>query len=133
MKYRGILRLTAIALTVGLISLGLSSKPRRQSASKASFTITTTDLCRNIRGYRGPVPVAVTFTGGKIKEIKILPNHETPSYFQRVERAGITAKFIGLTPAQAAVKKVDAVSGATLSSRALIQNIQTAAREAQKR
>ena len=75
----------------------------------------------------------MTFTNGKISGIKLLPNHETPSYFQRVERSGIVQQFIGLTPAQAEAKKVDAVSGATFSSRALIRNIQAAAREARKR
>ena len=133
MRHRGIIRLTAILLMAGLVSVGINSKPRKQASRKATFTITTTELCRDVRGYRGPVPVAVTFSGGKIKEIKILPNHETPSYFQRVERAGITAKYIGLTPKQAAAKQVDAVTGATYSSRALIKNIQAAAREAQKR
>ncbi len=113
-------------------ALCMNSKGRNQT-KQSTFTITTTELCRNIRGYRGPVPVSVTFSKGKITDIQLLPNHETPSYFQRVERSGLVKKFIGLTAKQAATKKVDAVTGATYSSQALIKNIQAAAREAQKR
>ena len=67
-------------------ALCMNSKGRNQT-KQSTFTITTTELCRNIRGYRGPVPVSVTFSKGKITDIKLLPNHETPSYFQRVERS----------------------------------------------
>ncbi len=127
-------RIIAIAGAALLIACGaLQAKQPRKARANASFTISTAELCRDVKGYRGPVPVSVTFTDGKISGIKLLPNHETPSYFQRVERSGIVQQFIGLTPAQAEAKKVDAVSGATFSSRALIRNIQTAAREARKR
>lgn len=125
---------TAVALILTALTwTGLSSKPRRQASAKATFTITTTELGRNVKGYRGPVPVSVTFSKGKITAVKPLANHETPAYWQRVEKSGICEKFIGLTPGQAATKQVDAVTGATLSSRALIENIRLAAREAKKR
>lgn len=126
-------RSLALSALLSLTCAGVWSKPRRQSTAKATFTITTTELGRNIRGYRGPVPVSVTFSGGKITEVKPLANHETPSYFRRVEQSGICNRYIGLTARQAATKQVDAVSGATLSSKALIENIRLAAREAQKR
>ena len=124
-------------LTVGALAAVMvfgsmtAAKPRKQSKANATFTITTTELGRNIRGYRGPVPVAVTFSNGKITAVKPLDNYETPSYFRRVEP--ICEKYIGLTAKQAATRSVDAVSGATLSSRALIENIRLAAKEAQKR
>lgn len=127
----GIIAMAGAAL---LLACGVAgAKQPRKSSAKSSFTISTTELCAGVRGYRGPVPVSVTFTNGRISDIKLLPNHETPAYFRRVQNSGIVKAYIGLTPKQAVGKKVDAVSGATFSSRALIQNIQAAAREAQKR
>lgn len=132
MRINTLLRTVMAGVLIAGAALCMNSKGRKQT-KQSTFTITTTELCRNIRGYRGPVPVSVTFSKGKITDIKLLPNHETPSYFQRVERSGLVKKFIGLTAKQAATKKVDAVTGATYSSQALIKNIQAAAREAQKR
>lgn len=124
--------LMSCLLLLAMSGLGVASG-RRQGSAKSTFTVNTTELGRGVRGYRGAVPVAVTFVGGRISEIKILPNYETPAYFRRVEQSGITAGYIGLTAAQAAARKVDGCSGATMSSRALIENIRIAAVEAQKR
>lgn len=127
-------KIIAMAGAALLIACGaLYAKQPRKGRANASYTISTAELCRDVKGYRGPVPVSVTFNAGKISDIKLLPNHETPSYFRMVEKSGIVQQYIGLTPKQAVARKVDAVSGATFSSRALILNIQAAAREAQKR
>lgn len=127
----GIIAMAGAALLLTCSVAG--AKQPRKSASKSSYTISTTELCSDVKGYRGQVPVSVTFTNGRISNIKLLPNNETPAYFRRVENSGIVQAYIGLTPKQAVSKKVDAVSGATFSSQALIQNIQAAARQAQKR
>ncbi len=129
MNFPTIAKATLAAAFCLLICMGIQSKPKKSS----TYTITTADLCRNVRGYAGPVPVAVTFSNNKIISIKALPNAETPAYFRRVEQSGIYKQWIGLTPKQAVAKKVDAVSGATFSSRALIENVRAAARAAMKK
>lgn len=72
-------------------------------------------------GYAGPVPLDIYVSEGRISDIKPLPNSETPSFFERA--SALFAGWIGKTPEEASVMKVDAVSGATYSSGAIIANV----------
>lgn len=74
-------------------------------------------------GYNGPVPVEILLKDGKILDIRPLPNKETPGFFNRVIQSGMLDKWKGLTPQEALGVKVDAVTGATYSSKALIANV----------
>lgn len=85
--------------------------------------INTSDLCKDISGYAGPVPVEIYITGEKIDSVKALENSETESFFERVTEAGLQDSWNGLTLSEASSKKVDAVSGATYSSNTLIANV----------
>ena len=51
-----------------------------------------------------------------------MENAETPSFLERV-KDGVIGLYIGKTPAEARSMQVDAVSGATLSSNAVIKTI----------
>ncbi|MDE6296671.1 MAG: FMN-binding protein, partial [Muribaculaceae bacterium] len=75
-----------------------------------------------VSGYAGKVPLDIYVSEGKIKEIKALPNAETPSFFERA--SALLDKWNGKTPEEAQKLKVDAVSGATYSSAAIIDNVQ---------
>ncbi|MBR6278949.1 MAG: FMN-binding protein, partial [Bacteroidales bacterium] len=55
---------------------------------------------------------------------KILENKETPSYLEKVERE-MLPKFRGINLSE--IPSVDAVSGATFTSRALSKNVEAAA------
>ncbi len=90
-----------------------------QSAGNA--VIHTEGMKGTIAGYAGPVPLDIYIIDGKISEIKALPNAETPSFFNRA--AELLSKWNGKTPAEALGMKVDAVSGATYSSSAIISNV----------
>ncbi len=96
------------------------------------MTISTETSGKNIIGYGGPVPIKIQITDGKITDIKALPNAETPDFFKSVEESGIYNNWLGKTPRQALATNVDAVSGATFSSRALIENVRLALTEADK-
>ncbi len=89
--------------------------------SDGSVVIHTDGMNGTIAGYAGPVPLDIYIADGKISEIKALPNAETPSFFSRA--AGLLCKWSGKTPAEALEMKVDAVSGATYSSAAIISNV----------
>lgn len=86
-----------------------------------NVTIHTAGLKGTINGYAGPVPLDIYIKDGTISEIKALPNAETPSFFERASTLFDT--WIGETPSQALEMKVDAVSGATYSSAAIIRNV----------
>ncbi len=83
--------------------------------------IHTADVPGTISGYAGPVALDIRISGGKISEITPLPNAESPSFFDRA--TVVLTNWRGKTPDEALEMKVDAVSGATYSSAAIITNV----------
>ena len=115
---------TIIIFAVALMTAASCSDPNMHKNSDGSFTIVTTELCKDIRGYNGRVPAEVTIKDGVIQDVKILENKETPSYLERVERE-MLPKFRGINLSE--IPSIDAVSGATFTSRALSKNVEAAA------
>lgn len=87
-----------------------------------NMTINTTTLAKDITGYGGNTPLEITVKNGIITDIKALENQETPSFFEQA--ATLLDKWKGKTVEEAKSMKVDAVSGATFSSKAIIGNMQ---------
>lgn len=85
--------------------------------------INTTDICKDVIGYGGPVPLSITITDGRIDSVAALDNAETPGFFKRVLEAGLLSRWNGLTPEEALNLQVDGVTGATYTSRAIIENM----------
>jgi len=107
-------------------SLGWSQeKPVQTKTVKPDGTvvINTTTIGKNILGFNDITPVEIYIKGGKVSSIKALPNSESPEYFDLVLSSKLLSKWNGLTPSAAADKKVDAVSGASYSSKAIIGNV----------
>ena len=78
-----------------------------------------------IQGYNGETPVMIAFSAKKkITGVYLLPNVETPRFAQRVEEAGLYKQWNGLSVKKARKKQVDTVSGATFTSRAVVQSVQ---------
>lgn len=94
-----------------------------RTTDDGQVVINTSSLAKDAIGYAGPTPVEIYIKDGKIEKIEPLENTETPRFFSRVLEAGILQKWNGLTPQQATSLEVDAVSGATYSSTALITNV----------
>lgn len=70
-----------------------------------------------IKGFNGPTPLFITLDAeGRIKDVGLLENQETPRFAQRVVEGGLYNSWDGLTPSEALKKEVDAVSGATYTS-----------------
>ena len=85
--------------------------------------INTTTLAENITGYGGPVPVEIYLTDGRIDSVRALPNTESPQFFAKLSAAGLPQRWNGKTLDEASAMQVDAVSGATFSSKAVIANV----------
>lgn len=83
----------------------------------------TRELAKDVMGYGGAIPLEIQMKDGRITAIKAERNAESPDFFAKVEE-GLMPKWNGLTPDEALQLKVDAVSGATLSSNAVIENVQ---------
>ena len=84
--------------------------------------INTTTLATDIEGYVGTTPVKVYIKAGKVLKVEALENEETPKYFDMVVK-GLLKKWNGLPVKTAEKSKVDVVTGATVSSEAVIENV----------
>lgn len=87
-----------------------------------SVRLNTTELGKDIVGYGGIVPLEITLQDGRVKSIRALANSESPDFF--TEASALLTKWNGKTIEDAQKMKVDAVSGATFSSKAIIGNVQ---------
>ena len=81
----------------------------------------STDLAKDITGYAGPTPLIITISGDTISGVELLDNNETPSYVNYVVSTGILNSWTGLNLNDAEALNVDAVSGATYTSKSIIR------------
>ena len=111
-------------LVAGTASLDARTK-KKASKSKASSTqvIYTGDIAKKVIGYNGPVPLNITIKNGVIENIEVLDNQESPGYLKRAT-AKVLPQYIGKTVAEAKKLDADIATGATYTSKAIIQNIQ---------
>ena len=99
-------------------------------SSKKTVVVDTTDLCKDVIGHHATPPVQITVVGGKIQSVVALPSDETPSYYENAVK--VLDAFNGMTVKKALQADVDAISGATMSSEALITNVKTGLKTLQK-
>ena len=84
--------------------------------------INTTSIGKNVEGYNGTTPLKIFIKKNKVVKIEALKNQETPKYFIKVKKA-LLDKWNGLKVKEAKNLKVDAVTGATYTSDAVIENV----------
>ncbi len=79
------------------------------------------------RGYGGPVPAAVAFSNdGSIIRVVMMNNEETPGLGQKVTDEAFTSQFEGMAAEAFTLDDIDAIAGATISSRASVNAINLA-------
>lgn len=112
--------LFAIAAMVTLIAATTTPVKKQQDGS---VTIDTSTL-KASEGCFGPTPIIIHLDSlERVSQIEILPNEETPSYWQLVMDK-LSHAWDGVPADKVSTLKVDAVSGATYSSEGLISNVQ---------
>lgn len=88
--------------------------------------ISSRPYAKEITGFAGPTPLYILIgTDGTIQGIAAADNAETPHFFHRAFDK-LAPQWYGRTPTAASGLKVDAVSGATFSSKAVTHNVQAA-------
>lgn len=88
-----------------------------------TFVVNTRVLAKDVQGYGGPVPLKIHIgKDGKLTAIEAEPNAESPDFFDRAKE--LFSRWQGKTIDEAMAEDVDAVSGATFSSKAIIRNVQ---------
>ena len=98
---------------------------KTMTKDNGTFVINTTELGKDVEGYQGPTPLKVYIKNNKVEKIEFLKSTETPKYYDRVKKF-LQSKWDGLKVKEAREKEVDAVTGATYSSEAVIQNVRLA-------
>lgn len=109
----------AALLTVFL----MSSMPGEQVISKEgnATVVNTKTIGQDIKGYAGPTPVKIYIEKNEVTKIEVLPHQEGPKYMARAKK--LLENYEGKTVSKAKKLKVDAVTGATFTSDALIRNV----------
>lgn len=115
--------LTAAVCAAALILMGAMPGDKGVMSKEGAYTVVnTTSIAQNVEGYAGPTPLKIYIKKGKVDKIEALKNDETPKYFAKVKKTLLT-KWNGMTVKAARNAKVDAVTGATYSSSAVIENV----------
>lgn len=115
----------AAALGFFAVMFGIDRFGNDNAQQPEDSILYTADYCQDITGFNGTIPMEIYMVDGKISYISILQNHETPSFMRKVTNGGLVEKFYGLTPSEAINLEIDAVSGATYSSKAIIESVKT--------
>lgn len=84
--------------------------------------VNTETIGKSIQGYAGPTPVKIVIEKDKIVSVEALRSQEGPKYMAKAKK--LLENYQGKTVAKARKMKVDAVTGATFTSEALIKNVQ---------
>ena len=96
-------------------------KDTMQILADGTFVINTLPLGKDITGFAGQVPLNIYLKDRIINKVEAQPNHETPDFFKAA--SALLTKWNGKKTNEALALKVDAVSGATFSSHAIIGNM----------
>ena len=115
--------ITVATVFLGTFAVSSSCENRRAAQGADTLKVNTKELAADVMGFNGPTPVEISICKGIITDIKVLPNQEGPRYLQRVLESGLLKGLVGKTPAEVRAAKLDAVTGATYTSSALIENI----------
>lgn len=123
--YRTMLAVSAFCFTAFVSAQNAASpsdaKPLVKQAD-GTVVINTTTLAEDVKGYRSTTPLEIYIKSGKIVKVEPLKNQETPKYFVPMKKE-LLPKFEGLKVNKVATTQIDAVTGATLSSKAVIENV----------
>lgn len=87
-----------------------------------TMVVNTTSLGKDIVGYGGRVPLEISIKDGVVTKVEAMENSETQRFFEKA--SPLLTKWDGLTIEQAQALKVDAVTGATYTSNAIIGNME---------
>jgi len=90
-----------------------------------TYIINTTTLAQDVEGYAGATPLEVYIKKNKIVKVVVLKNQDGPKYNAKVKKE-MVPKYEGMDVKKGTVQDVDAVTGATFTSKAIQENIRRA-------
>ena len=114
-----------ILLAASLCLMSFMAGDDTMTKENGVYIIDTTELGKDVEGYQATTPLNVYIKNNKVEKIEFLKSLETPKYYVKVKKA-LLEKWNGLSVKDARVQQVDAVTGATFSSEAVVKNVQLA-------
>ena len=117
--------MTVSCCSLMIVALTLMSWKADDTMTKENgmTVINTTTLGKDVQGFLGTTPLKIYIQKNKVVKIEAMKNQETPKYFLKVKKH-LLDKWNGMKVKDAKKMKVDAVTGATYSSKAVIENVQ---------
>ena len=117
--------MTVSCCSLMVVALTLMSWTADDTMTKENgmTVINTTTLGKDVQGFLGATPLKIYIQKNKVVKIEAMKNQETPKYFLKVKKH-LLDKWNGVKVKDAKKMKVDAVTGATYSSKAVIENVQ---------
>ena len=109
-------------LTTALLTSAMPGKNNVISKENGMTVVNTTTLAQDVDGYNDVTPVKIYIKGNKIVKVEALPNQETPRYFAKVKKE-LLSRWNGMAVKKAQTAQVDVVTGATFSSKSVIENV----------
>ena len=110
------------AFTVMTMSFMVQSEKPMTKLADGTYVVNTTSLSQGVKGYQSNTPLKIYIKKDKVVKIEALANKETPKFFKKVSD-GILGKWNGKSVKAAQKLKVDGVTGATMSSNAVKENV----------
>ncbi len=119
------LMMTVSCCSLMVVALTLMSWTADDTMTKENgmTVINTTTLGKDVQGFLGATPLKIYIQKNKVVKIEAMKNQETPKYFLKVKKH-LLDKWNGVKVKDAKKMKVDAITGATYSSKAVIENVQ---------
>ena len=90
-----------------------------------TYIVNTTTLAKDVEGYAGATPLEVHIKKNVIVKVVVLKNQDGPKYNAKVKKEMLT-KYEGMNVKKGTVQDVDAVTGATFTSKSMQENIRRA-------
>ena len=115
--------LLSVLLAVAFVTASAQDVMRKEK--DATYVVNTTTLAHDVEGYNGPTPVEVYIKKNKIVKVVPLKSQEGPKYVAKVKK-DMLPKYEQMNVKKGTVQDVDAVTGATFTSKAVQENIRRA-------
>ena len=103
-------------------SLAADAQGVMKKEADGTYVVNSTTLAQDVEGYAGTTPVEVYIKKNKIVKVEALKSQETPKYNAKVKKQ-MLPKYEGMNIKSGKVQDVDAVTGATFTSKSMHENI----------
>lgn len=116
---------TLLTALLAAVLVTASAKDVMRKEKDGTYVVNTTTLAQDVEGYNAPTPVEVYIKKNKIVKVVPLKSQEGPKYVAMVKKE-MLPRYERMNVKKGTVQEVDAVTGATFTSRAMQENIKRA-------